>query len=231
MLKNSFLLILLMVSLSACMTNPASRVDVNRVEPIVPVVSEPAPPQTPGSLWTESRGGMFVDMKGRTVGDIITVVIFESASATKEATTETDRTSTMSAGISNFFGLEKNFSQLGNSAFDPTTLINATTTNDFEGGGKTERKEDLAATLTTQIIEVLANGNLRIEGNKTVTVNNEMQIVTLSGIVRPADVSSTNIVDSKNILNARIAYVGEGVISDKQQQGWLVRSLDQIWPF
>lgn len=230
MLKNSFFFLLLIVVLGAC-AGPASRVDINSVEPVVPVVTEPAPPQTAGSLWTESRGGMFVDMKGRTVGDIVTVVIVENASATKEATTETDRTSSMSAGITNILGLEKYISQLGNSAIDPTALINATTTNDFEGGGKTERKENLVATLTTQVVELLANGNLRIEGNKTVTVNNEMQIVKLSGTIRQADISPGNTVDSKNILNARIAYVGEGVISDKQQQGWLVRGLDAVWPF
>jgi flagellar L-ring protein precursor FlgH len=228
MLKNSCWFIFLLVSLSAC-AGPASRVNINDVEPIVPVVTEPAPPQTPGSLWTESRGGMFVDMKGRTVGDIVTVVIVENASASKEATTETDRKSTMSAGITSLLGLERKIGSM--TGLDPSSLVDATTINDFEGGGKTERKEQLTATLTTQVIEVLPNGNLRIEGNKTVTVNNEMQIVKLSGIVRQADVSPRNIVDSKNILNARIAYVGEGVISDKQQQGWLVRALDQVWPF
>lgn len=230
MLKNSFCLISLVLLLAAC-AGPASRVDLNNVEPPVPIISEPAPPQTAGSLWTESRGGMFVDLKGRTVGDIITVVIVENSSASKEATTDTDRTSTMSAGITNVLGLEKYIGQLGNSAIDPTSLVDASTTNKFSGGGKTARKENLVATLTTQVVEVLPNGNLKIEGNKTVTVNNEMQIVKLSGIVRSADVSPGNIVDSKNILNARIAYVGEGVISDKQQQGWLVRALDQIWPF
>ncbi len=129
------------------------------------------------------------------------------------------------------FWVGKYISQLGNNAINPAALVNASTTNDFEGSGKTERTEKLDATLTTQVIEVMSNGNLRIEGNKTVTVNNEMQIVTLSGIIRQADISPGNTVDSKNILNARIAYVGEGVISDKQQQGWLVRGLDKYWPF
>ena len=230
MVKNTFLLILTVLLLGAC-AGPASMVDLSDVEPVAPIINEPAPPQTAGSLWTESRGGMFVDIKGRTVGDIITVVIIENASASKEATTETDRKSTMSAGITNLLGLEKYIGQLGNDAINNASLIKASTENDFEGGGKTERKETLTATLTTQVIEVLPNGNLRIEGNKTVTVNNEMQIVKLSGIVRSTDVSPRNIVDSKNILNARIAYVGEGVISDKQQQGWLVRALDQVWPF
>ncbi len=80
-------------------------------------------------------------MKGRTVGDIVTVVIVENASASKEATTETDRKSTMSAGITNVLGLEKYISQLGNSAIDPKALINASTTNDFEGGGKPRAKK------------------------------------------------------------------------------------------
>ncbi len=230
MIKKIFLFIMLAPLLGAC-AGPASRVDLSDVEPIAPVINEPAPPQTAGSLWTESRGGMFVDIKGRTVGDIITVVIIENASASKEATTKTDRKSTMSAGVTNLLGLEKYIGQLGNDAINNASLINAATENNFAGGGKTARKETLTATLTTQVIEVLPNGNLRIEGNKTVTVNNEMQIVKLSGIVRSSDVSPLNIVDSKNILNARIAYVGKGVISDKQQQGWLVRALDQIWPF
>ena len=230
MVKITFLLISIVFLLSGCI-GPASQVDVGNVEPVTPIINEPAPPQTPGSLWTESRGGIFADMKGRTVGDIITVLIVENASASKEATTETDRKSTMSAGIDDLFGLEKYIGQIGNDAINNASLVKAAFENDFEGGGKTARKEKLAATLTTQVIEVLANGNLRIEGNKTVTVNNEMQIVTLSGIIRSADVSPRNIVDSQNILNARIAYVGKGVISDKQQQGWLVRGLDAVWPF
>jgi flagellar L-ring protein precursor FlgH len=87
------------------------------------------------------------------------------------------------------------------------------------------------ATLTAQVTEVLPNGNLVINGSKTVTVNREQQLIRLSGIVRQADISPHNIVDSKNILDARIAYTGKGVISDKQGQGWLVRILDNVWPF
>jgi len=230
MIKKLVMTIFVAVLLSSC-AGPRSRVDIEKVEPIVPVISKPLPPQTAGSLWTESRSGMFSDMKGQTVGDIITVLIVERASASKQATTSTGRNSSMTAGIDNIFGLEKYIGQIGNDAISNATLVKAATENSFAGSGTTGRQEDLTATLTTQIIQVLPNGNLRIEGTKTVTVNDEMQIVKLSGIIRPADVSPGNIVDSKNILNARIAYVGEGVISDKQQQGWLVRGLDAVWPF
>ncbi len=221
--------ILLAAGLSGCYG--PTKVDISRVEPLTPIITEPPAPQTAGSLWTESRGGIFADMKGRTVGDIVTVLIVENSKASKEANTETDRKSTMSAGIDNLLGLEKYIGQIGNDAINNATLIKAAAENDFEGGGKTERNESLTATLTTQIVEVLPNGNLRIEGSKTVTVNSEMQIVKLTGIIRSSDVTPRNTVDSKNILNARIVYVGKGVLSDKQQQGWLVRSLDTIWPF
>jgi len=217
-----------MTLLAGCAA-PGSHVNLAEVEPVAPVMQAPLPPQTPGSLWAESRGGLFQDMKGRTVGDIITVVIIENASASKEAKTETDRSSSMSAGITNILGLERKIGSV--TGLDPSSLVDAETVNEFKGNGKTSRKENLVATLTTQVIELLPNGNLRIEGNKTVTVNNETQIVKLSGIVRQSDVSPRNVVDSKNILNARIAYYGDGVVSDKQHQGWLVQALDQIWPF
>jgi len=226
--RNLFGVLIGLLLLTGCAGQVAT-VKPPSIDPVGPVAQAPPPPQTPGSLWTEGHKAMFQDVKGQTVGDIITVVIVENASASKEAQTETDRSSTMSAGISNLLGLERSIGRATGGS--PGSLIDADTSNKFAGSGKTTRKENLVATLTTQVVEVLPNGNLRIEGNKTVTVNSETQIVTLSGIVRPSDVSPRNVVDSKNILNARIAYYGEGVVSDKQHQGWLVQALDQVWPF
>ena len=95
-----------------------------------------------------------VELNDAGAGDIVTVAIFENASASKEATTETDRSSSMSAGITSALSLEKKISRLFGVS-DPTALVNASTQNDFSGGGKTERKENLVATLTTQIVERL----------------------------------------------------------------------------
>ena len=68
MLKNLLLLPLLLVFAACAM--PGRSANLAEVEPIAPVISEPAPPQTAGSLWTTSRGGIFADMKGTTVGDL-----------------------------------------------------------------------------------------------------------------------------------------------------------------
>lgn len=191
---------------------------------------QPEQPHAPGSLWTEGRGSLFRDNKARHVGDIVTVAIYEKASASKEASTATGRSSSMSAGLTNVFGLEGNLGNL-NKFIDPTSLVNTSYKNDFDGSGTTSRKEDLVATLTAQVTEELPNGNLCIAGGKTVTVNNEDQIILLEGIIRPSDISSQNIVSSANILDAKIAYTGKGVISDKQRPGWMTRVLDHVWPF
>ncbi len=196
------------------------------------VAARPAPPSagTPGSLWNSGSDGIFADLKARRIGDILTVAIYEKASASKEATTSTGRDSSASAGLTNLFGLEAEIAKI-NSAIDPGKLINTSYVNGFKGSGATTRKEDLVATLTARVVEVLANGNLRIAGSKTVTVNREDQLIQLTGEVRPADISAGNIVDSKHVLDARIVYTGKGVISDKQGQGWLVRAMDTVWPF
>ncbi|MCD4687836.1 MAG: flagellar basal body L-ring protein FlgH, partial [Desulfuromonadaceae bacterium] len=172
-------------------------------------------PQTSGSLWTENKGSLFSDLKARQLGDILTVAIFEQASASREATTQTGRSSSNEAGISKFFGFETDLAKL-NGGIDPSSLIATTYENDFEGTGSTSRKENLVATLSTRVVEVFPNGNLRIEGSKTVTVNREEQIIVLTGIVRPNDISSSNVIHSKYVLDAKIAYTGKGVISDKQ---------------
>lgn len=224
-----FLFVALALFLGGCAQHSTPE-DYGKLPDTSAVRIEAPKPSTPGSLWTERQGGFFYDVKGRAVGDIITVAIYERAQASKEASTKTSRDTEASANLAKLFGLEKNIATL-NSAIDPTNLLSTEFKNEFDGSGSTSRKEDLRATLTTQVVEVLPNGNLRIEGGKTVTVNFESQIVKLTGIVRPTDVSSSNIVDSAKVLDARITYAGKGAITDKQKPGWLMRGLDHVWPF
>jgi flagellar L-ring protein FlgH len=183
-----------------------------------------------GSLWREGQGSLFTANKASRVGDLLTVVIYEKASAKNEAETSAGRSSSASLGIPNLFGLETSIANK-NPYLDPSNLISANSKTDFKGSGSTSREEKLSATLTTRIVEVLDGGNFRIEGSKTVRVNHEDQVIRLSGIVRQADITVHNIIDSKYILDARIEYLGKGIISDKQRPGWLVRLLDNVWPF
>ncbi|WP_456388242.1 flagellar basal body L-ring protein FlgH [Desulfolithobacter sp.] len=195
-----------------------------------PVMSAPPGTRSPGSLWPGEREGLYADVKARRVGDIVTITIKEEARASKEASTQSGRDTSMSAGIPALFGLEKSI-MAKNQKVDMTTLLDATFSNQFKGSGKTMRKEDLVATLTTQVIKVYPNGTMKIRGGKSIIVNNEEQIIYLTGIVRPEDITADNTIDSSHILNARIAYTGKGALSDKQKPGWLMRIVDNVWPF
>lgn len=199
-------------------------------EPLEPAIVDNTHPMSPGSIWAGDEGNWIADLRAHQVGDIVTVIILEEASASKEASTETDRNSSINAGIPTFFGFEKKAVEY-NPNLDPANMIEANIENNFKGSGKTTRKEDLIATLTTQVIKVYPNGNMKIRGGKSVVVNNENQIIYLTGIIRPYDVSAANEVDSSKILNAQIAYTGKGILSDKQKPGWLTRLIDHVWPF
>ncbi|MEA3466148.1 MAG: flagellar basal body L-ring protein FlgH [Thermodesulfobacteriota bacterium] len=229
-MKLSNILIIIALALAAC-----APVQPRPAEKIIPVtmeqpVIEASMPKTPGSLWTTGNGSLFVDNRASRIGDILTVVISEQAEASKEASTSTGRSTTASADLTSLFGLESNIANI-NSAIDPAKLLSAGYTNDFKGSGTTSRKEDLVATLTTRVVEVLPNGTLRISGSKSVTVNHEQQLIHLSGIVRQQDITPENMIDSKYILDANIIYTGKGVIDDKQKPGWLLRLLDTVTPF
>lgn len=192
--------------------------------------TKPSAASRTGSLWQNSGSSLFAANIATGVGDIVTVTISEQASAAKEAETSTGRSSSASVGIPKLFGYETALANK-NPNLDPSSLISASTDNSFEGSGSTSRKERLSATLTTRVVEEVEGGNLRIMGSKTVRVNNEDQIIRLTGIVRPYDITAYNTVDSKYILDARIEYTGDGIISEKQRPGWLARLIDIAWPF
>lgn len=184
-----------------------------------------------GSLWVDngSLGTMFINAKARAVGDIVTIKIVETSSASNKATTNTGRTTSMAVGLDNLFGIENNYPS--NAIFNPFSGVQSNYESEFDGSGTTARSGALTAYITARIIQVLPNGNLFIEGNREVRINNENQLITLTGRIRPRDISSDNTIQSTYIADARISYSGSGVINDQQRPGWLARLLDSLWPF
>lgn len=185
-----------------------------------------------GSLWVENGplSQMFINAKARNIGDIITIKIVETASATNQASTKTGRNSTLSAGLDNFFNLEERYPSTS-PFFNPFSGVKGGFESDFDGSGSTARSNNLNAYMTARITNILPNGNLAIEGNREVRVNHENQVITLTGLVRPRDISADNVVQSTYLADARITYSGTGVINDNQQPGWLTRIVGKIWPF
>ena len=105
----------------------------------------------------------------------------------------------------------------GGNVFEPA--IKSTSKSEFKGKGDTNREGSLVATITAKVVEVLPNSNLVLEARKELTINNEKQILVLSGLARPDDISSDNTIYSNKIADAQVYYLGDGVIQDKQGPG------------
>ncbi len=185
-----------------------------------------------GSIWQEDSplGELFINPKAKKVGDIVTVKIIESSNASNQAATKTGRKSSISGGLEKFFNLEKDFPGT-HAFFNPFSGVKGNLESDFDGSGSTERSGKLTAYIATRVVQVLPNGNLKIDGTKEVTVNNDKQLIKLTGIVRPRDISSDNIVISTYISEVKIDYSGSGIIDNRQRPGWLASILNIIWPF
>lgn len=190
-------------------------------------------PSLNSSLWRETEyRDLFKDLRAYQVGDLVTVNIVETSRASKKADTKTARQSSINAGIINALGWEGKVGKIGVPAeFDNVAMFKASMKNDFSGSGETSRNETMTASITARVMEVTPNGNLFIKGTRHVKVNNENQIITLTGMIRPVDISPDNTLLSSYIADARIAYSGKGVVSDKQRPGWLMRIVDHVWPF
>ena len=232
-------------ALIGCATYPAVSMPVAPPSP-TPETAGPAPPvradYQENSLWQASNGlsGMFLDTKARNIGDIVTIQIVESSKATNKANTTTGRDSSLSAGIDSLFGIEnwwqdKVLRWLGTDMpkVNPfgSASVSGSMASDFKGDGTTSRSGDLTAFITCRVTEVLPNGNLRIVGTREILVNHENQVIVLSGVIRPRDISDQNIIASRFIADAKIAYSGSGIIDDRQRPGWLANFLDAAWPF
>ena len=211
---------------------PLTRPPEPRPVAVVPH-AQPADPTASSGLWSAiAYRSAFQDLRANKIGDLITVNIVETSQANKKATTKTGRESSINAGISNLLGWETKIDKIGvPAAFNNEAMFKASMENDFDGTGETTRNETMTASITARVIEVTPNGNLFIKGSRKVKVNNEAQYITLTGLVRPADISPDNTVLSSYIAEAAIEYTGSGPVSDKQSPGWLMRAVDFVWPF
>lgn len=192
--------------------------------------AKPVADYSNGSIWQSATAGVTDDLKARRRGDIITIVISETASASKQANTDTSRSSSAGAGASNLLGLQ-NLGYFKNNFDDLKKILETNYDSSYKGAGSTSRQENLKATITAQVIDVLPNGNLAIEGRRNIKVNEEDQVIVLEGTVRSRDIAPDNTINSIYVADARISYSGRGIISDRQSPGWLLNILDKIWPF
>ncbi|MGA0163686.1 MAG: flagellar basal body L-ring protein FlgH [Bdellovibrionota bacterium] len=178
------------------------------------------------SLWAKSAGNPYLvrNQKAQNVGDLLTILIDESATASTSAKTDAKKEADLGLGADLSFG---------RSALGAKGKLSGTSeySSELKGQGKTDRSGQFQATVQAVVENVLNNGTLFVRGRKVITINNEDQEVEISGFVRPDDIRINNTVVSSVMADAEIRYLGKGVVGDKQRGGWGTRVLDWVWPF
>ena len=232
--KDYFLLFIILFFLMGCATYGKDASHGTALKGIeAPQLPEFRPPAVKeGSLWSDVGGiSLFPDRRARKVGDIVTVRIVEDPEAELNANTSTSRNSGISASKLKVLDYtQKLFKKVAPNP-EQDDLMLASLGMKFDGKASSDRDGHIKAYISAMVLKTLPNGNLFISGRREIRVNHETQYITITGMVRPEDISPSNEVSSTYVANARITYAGVGPLADKQKPGWLGRIVDHVWPF
>jgi flagellar L-ring protein precursor FlgH len=214
-----FITVLLM---AGCAVSPDSLVHSPQFEPVNPLAAPLAPAPT-GSIFS---GRQSIDLFSRglnyQVGDIVTVLLNESAQAARQQSTQVNRDASNDAVPS---GLKRIMSPLT----EGINLNGAKISSD--GQGVADQRASLTGSISATVIEILANGNLVVKGEKQLALTEGTEVIQVSGTIRPTDISPNNTVQSRRLANAQITYRGTGSLVQASKPGWGTSFLLRFWPF
>jgi flagellar L-ring protein FlgH len=182
---------------------------------------------SPGSTFSPASPllDLASDVHARNVGDLVTIVVLDQASATSQGTTTQQRTSSANASVSSLFGAKSPHNALNN-------LANMSGQQQLNGQGTTSRQTTVSTTVSARVIRVLPNGDLIVQGDKLISINSEYQTVSLRGIVRPVDLGAANSVSSNQVEDLEVRINGRGVVNDAiRRPNFLYRLFLGILPF
>jgi flagellar L-ring protein FlgH len=184
-------------------------------------------PVNNGSIYQQGRSvRLFEDSKAFRIGDLLSVTLSESTNASKSAETKTAKDDSVSLGAGTLLGVTPSYK-------GKSVLNNALgAERAFTGSGDSAQSNSLRGEITVMVVDIYPNGNLLVRGEKILGLNQGSEYIRLTGIVRPQDVSSSNIVLSGKLANSRIYYGGGGVVAESNTKGWLSRFFDSpVFPF
>jgi flagellar L-ring protein precursor FlgH len=204
-----------------------------------------APSAVAQSLWVEGGPGssLFSDHRARRVNDLVTILIVEQSSSSRSASTSTSKDTSRSAAVTEFPTLFDPLArrvvkpladpllggyQAPSQALQERLRLGLEGKGSHEGKGSIDRADRVTGQIPARVIRVLDNGNLLVEGRRAVLVNDETQVITLSGVIRSQDITSSNTVLSSQVADAEIQMVGRGVLAEAQRPGILYRLLDWL---
>lgn len=181
---------------------------------------------TAGSLFGKGSNPLFSDNKAMNVNDIVTIIIREDTNQSTKASKSTNKSSNTNLGGGIFSGEKADkINKKTNIGFK------AGSSQEFSGGGQASRNDKFETTISARIIKVLSNGNYFIEGKKQLLINGEKQIVQISGVIRPYDITGQNTIESKYISDAKILYSTQGELDKATKKSWGTKTVETVWPF
>lgn len=217
---------IVMLLLSACstMTRDMPEPDDPRYAPVAAASLQQGVMVT-GSIYQPSRNFSFYgDQVALNVGDILTVVLQEQTSSSKSADTSYDKDDEFDFNEANILG--NNIAFKGMSLLSDPSFERA-----FDGSASSDQSNSLRGSISVTVSEVLANGILRVQGEKWLKLNQGDEYIRLTGLVRPQDIGTDNTIPSSKVADARIAYGGTGEFDEVNRQGWLTRFFNSEWWF
>ncbi|PAF47545.1 flagellar basal body L-ring protein [Helicobacter sp. 12S02634-8] len=189
----------------------------------------------PGSLFGQGERPLFADRRAMKPDDLITIIISENSSANYSTSKSYN---TASGGNStpprlDYNGDNEEKKQSAQFLNDRTnySLTQPNHNSNFKGGGTQNKNENLTLNITARIIKVMENGNYFIYGNKEVLVDGEKQVLRISGVIRPYDISRNNTIESKFISDAKIEYTNIGALSNTNKKKFATDALETQWPY
>jgi len=195
--------------LAACATHrPATEQPLN--------LPQFTPPPADGAIFhTGYSAALFENPTARNVGDTVTVILQESTAAQKTSQTDTAKTTKDSLSAPTLLG--QNMTIHG----APVLSGSLNNANSFSGSGDSKQSDSLVGDITVTVVKRLQNGNLLVQGQKYVDINQGSEFVRLEGVIRPIDISAENTIPSSEVADARIAYGQKGALNDANRPGLL----------
>ena len=229
---SKFLLTALLTQVLVGCSTYVSQLEGQAFEPVDPAVNLASEQPSNGAIFRSGQSGLFAtDQRARRVGDILTVTFNEIFAATKAQTAASSKADafavTLPTGLPNIL--------TGGFATDDGGVngggLTAGTNRTFAGAGNAAQSNSFTGSLAVTVTRVFPNGNMEVAGQKEITLNNGNEYVRVKGIVRPEDISATNIVSSTRLADAQIRYTGSGHLADASKPGWLSQFMRAISPF
>jgi len=220
---NYFIFLLSVLMLTACATPKRGDPEFAPARP----VSQTGNAEVSDSIYqTASTWFLLEDIKPRRIGDMLTVTLQEKTDARKNADTETLKETNNEITAATLLGAPI-------TASDRNVLLTELASGyEFTGEADSAQSNSLTGSVTVTVVEVLANGNLVVQGEKWININQGDEYIRLRGIIRPIDIGPDNTISSERVANAQIQYSGEGTLANANEQGWLTKFFNSSWmPF